>query len=252
MGRLDGRVTIVTGAATGLGAGTVPGLVAEGATVVVTALGEKEAAAVAEPVGAVAMALDVTDEAAWQQVVSAVEERFGSVDVLVNNAGIMLPDLLESATAEQFHQHFAVNTIGPFLGIKTVIAPMRRAGGGSIINIGSTEAFTVFPGAGAYSASKHALRAVTNTAAFELGPDNIRVNTLNMGGVDAGMANADDHSGIDWEAFFRTIPLGRLGSIQEVTRAVVFLACDDSSFCTAADLVLDGGKNSGHFVPMKG
>jgi len=248
MGKHDGKTVIVTGAARGLGEVIAAGLAGEGATVVATDKAES-VRDVAARAGAHAALLDVTDLEAWERVVAEAEEAHGHVHALVNNAGVLEPAPMEQATAADYERHFAVNAIGPALGIRAVAPALRRAGGGSIVNIGSTESFTVFPGAAAYSASKFALRAITNTAAFELGADRIRVNTIDLGGIDIGMAT--DYEGMDWETFYKTIPLGRLGLPDEVTGVVSFLISDESGYCTAADFVLDGGKNSGHFLPLR-
>jgi NAD(P)-dependent dehydrogenase (short-subunit alcohol dehydrogenase family) len=188
LGRLDGRVALVTGAAArGIGRACVAALVREGARVLATDVEEGGLAALGSAHGdAVATALhDVIEEADWVRVVAGAEERFGRLDVLVNNAGITLAKPLEEHTLEEFRRINAVNYRGPFLGMKHVVPAMRRAGGGSIVNISSVAGHSAVPGYAAYSASKGGVRMMTKAVALECGAerDGIRANSIHPGPI---------------------------------------------------------------------
>jgi 3alpha(or 20beta)-hydroxysteroid dehydrogenase len=243
VGRLDGKVAVISGGARGQGAAEARLFAAEGARVVVGDVLDDEGRAVAAELGpeAAYAPLDVTDEAGWAAVVELAEERFGPVDVLVNNAGILQFQALHKMDLADFERILRVNLTGVFLGMKAVVPSMVRAGGGSIVNISSTAGLQGLPGLGAYVASKWGVRGLTKTAAIDLGPKGIRVNSVHPGGIDTPMLE-----GTDPEApFYKRLPVARMGRPEEAARAVLFLASDESSYTTGAELTVDGGATAG-------
>jgi 3alpha(or 20beta)-hydroxysteroid dehydrogenase len=240
---LKGKVALVTGGARGMGAAEVRRLHGAGATVVAADILDEDGAALVESLGARAsyLHLDVTSEEAWFAAVDQVEREFGHLDVLVNNAGILKFNALADTPLTEFREVLDVNLIGTFLGMKAAIPAMKRAGGGSIVNISSTEglAGTVF--CGAYTASKFGVRGITKVAAIEYGADKIRVNSVHPGGIDTPMTRAVmDEEGRKYVGK-RVAGLKRMGEADEVAGVVLFLAGDDSSYCTGAEFVVDGG-----------
>jgi 3alpha(or 20beta)-hydroxysteroid dehydrogenase len=243
MGRLDGKVAIITGGARGQGAAEGRLFAAEGARVVLADVLDDEGRATAEEIGDAAryVHLDVTDEAQWHAAVEAAEAAFGPVTVLVNNAGILHFQALDRTTLEDFDRVLRVNVHGVFLGMKTVTPSMVRAGGGSIVNISSTAGLQGLPRFGAYVASKWAVRGLTKTAAIDLGVNGIRVNSVHPGGIDTPMI-----AGTSGDApFYKRLPVPRMGSADEAARAVLFLASDDASYISGAELAVDGGATCG-------
>jgi 3alpha(or 20beta)-hydroxysteroid dehydrogenase len=243
VGRLDGKVAIVTGAARGQGEAEARLFVAEGARVIVADVLADEGAAVASSLGdaAVFAPLDVTDEDQWQATVNLAEARFGPVDVLVNNAGVLMFQSIDKTDPADFERIMRVNVQGVFLGIRAVTPSMVRAGGGSIVNISSTAGLTGLPFLGAYVASKWAVRGLTKTAAIDLGGKGIRVNSVHPGGIDTPML-----AGTSPDApFYQRLPVPRMGRADEAARAVLFLASDESSYTTGAELAVDGGATCG-------
>jgi 3alpha(or 20beta)-hydroxysteroid dehydrogenase len=248
MSRLEGKVALVTGGARGMGAAEVRRLHGAGATVIAADILDDDGRALVESLGANdagAQAryvhLDVTSEPGWAEVVAGIEQGFGRLDVLVNNAGILSFNAIADTPLEEFRRVLEVNLIGTFLGMKTAIPAMKRSGGGSIVNISSTEglAGTVF--CGAYTASKFGVRGITKVAAIEYGADKIRVNSVHPGGIDTPMTRAVmDEDGRKYVGK-RVAGLKRMGEADEVAGVVLFLASDDSSYCTGAEFVVDGG-----------
>ncbi|MDT4892076.1 MAG: 3alpha(or 20beta)-hydroxysteroid dehydrogenase [Pseudonocardiales bacterium] len=241
-GRLDGRVAIVTGGARGIGEQTVRRFAAEGARVVVTDVLEEAGRAVAADLGDVALfhRHDVSQEGDWQAVVAAATGQFGGVDVLVNNAGIFRKAALEELTVDEFNQVMAVNLRGVFLGMKTVAAPMRARGGGSIVNTSSTSGLTGLAGQVAYGASKWGVRGITKVAAMELGEHKIRVNSIHPGTVDTPMTVGGSNRGNN--------PLQRIGLPVDIANLHLFLASDESSWITGAEITVDGGSLAGRVL----
>jgi 3alpha(or 20beta)-hydroxysteroid dehydrogenase len=248
MGRFDGAVALVSGAARGQGAAEARALVAEGASVVLGDVLDDEGEAVAAGLGERAryVHLDVTDESAWRTALACAEEAFGPPTVLVNNAGIVhFADIVDTSV-EDFRRVLEVNLVGVFLGMKTVAPAMERAGGGAIVNISSSAGLTGLPGVGAYVASKWAVRGITKTAALELGPKGIRVNSVHPGGVDTPMIRDPATTPLEvFEAYTERLPIPRLGRTDDVVALVLFLASDDASYCTGAEFVVDGGQTCG-------
>lgn len=241
-GRLAGKVAVITGAARGMGKSHALAFLAEGAKVVLTDIEPdgREVAEQAGPTSALFLEHDVTDPGRWQEVVGAAEDTFGRVDALVNNAGISIEAPLDQLSIEAYERVVAVNQTSVFHGMRAVVPAMRRAGGGSIINISSLAGLVGGPNAIAYSASKFAVRGMTKVAAIELGRDRIRVNSVHPGAVKTPMLVDNPNYDI-LEKYGSQSPLGRLAESGEVSPLVVFLASEESGFCTGAEFVIDGG-----------
>jgi 3alpha(or 20beta)-hydroxysteroid dehydrogenase len=239
MGRLSGKVAIITGAAGGQGEAEARLFVAEGAQVMITDV-QDQVEQVAADLGDAAAFLkhDVADAAAWAEVVAETLRRFGKVDGLVNNAAIFNPKPLIETTAAELEQHFRVNQLGVFLGMQAVIAPMQAAGAGSIVNIASVSGLRNIPGQYAYAMSKWAVRGMTGNAAAELTRLGIRVN-----GVYPGLINTPMLAGNSEETnarFARSVPIGRMAEPGEVAEVVAFLISDASSYVSGAEIAVDG------------
>jgi 3alpha(or 20beta)-hydroxysteroid dehydrogenase len=246
VGRLDGKVALITGGARGMGKSHARHFVAEGARVVLGDVLDDRGAAVAAGLGPQACRYvhhDVTSEADWAGAVGTALDAFGRLDVLVNNAGVLKFAPITDMPLADFRQVLEVNAVGCWLGMKAVIEPMKTAGGGSIINISSIEGFTGAAGLSAYSASKFAVRGMTKAAASELGQYGIRVNSVHPGGVLTRMvleaAGTSGHS--DGEGFLRSMPLGRFAEPVEISRLVAYLASDEASYSTGSEFIADGG-----------
>jgi 3(or 17)beta-hydroxysteroid dehydrogenase len=249
-GRVEEKVAIVTGAASGIGRGTAQVLASEGARVVITDVNEALGDEAAKAIGGDALFLrhDVSDEASWQSVIAATLDRFGRLDVLVNNAGIIEVADIETTTAEQLRRVLAVNAEGVFFGCKHAIPAMRAGGGGSIVNISSTAGLVGTPPFAAYSASKGAVRVLTKTVAAhcrEKG-DAIRCNSIHPGGIDTPLVRAisrrPEESGIsDVEELAAPGRAIGYGQPEDIGHLVLYLASDESRFMTGAELAIDGG-----------
>jgi len=253
-GRLAGKVALVSGAAQGQGEAEARRFVAEGARVVVGDVNDTKGKAVVESIGDAArfVHLDVTDRDAWDDAVSAAEADFGYVDVLVNNAGVLVFGPLQSLSAEQMQVSLDVNLMGPFNGMQAVYRSMKSAGGGSIVNISSFGGLTGLPMLGAYVASKFAVRGLTKTAAIDFARANIRVNSVHPGGVDTPMTRNPDGTSTDDSAYNQTLPIKRHATVDEIASLVLFLASDESSYCTGSEFVIDGGGLAGIHNLMAG
>jgi 3alpha(or 20beta)-hydroxysteroid dehydrogenase len=249
MGRLDGKVALITGGARGMGKSHVRHFVAEGARVVFGDVLDDRGAAVATGLGEKSCRYvhhDVTSEADWAAAVATALDAFGRLDVLVNNAGVLKFATIADMPLADFRRILEVNAVGCWLGMKAVIEPMTTAGGGSIVNISSIEGFTGAAGLSAYSASKFAVRGMTKAAARELGEFGIRVNSVHPGGVLTRMVlDADGGAERDGDAFLRAMPLARFAKPVEISRLVAYLASDESSYSTGSEFVADGGILSG-------
>lgn len=236
MGRVDGKVVLISGGARNIGAASARLLVAEGAKVVVADLLDDEGSALADELGEAAryVHLDVTSAEDWANAVTTTVAEFGKLNVLFNNAGIFNGAPIQRFKREQWEQMLAVNLTGPFLGIRAATDPMIAAGGGSIINTSSIEGLRGTPWAHGYVASKWGLTGLTKSVALELAPHGIRVNSVHPGRISTP---ATDQMPDD----LIPIPLGRPGQPEEVAAFVLFLASDESSFATGAEFVVDGG-----------
>jgi 3alpha(or 20beta)-hydroxysteroid dehydrogenase len=240
-GKLQGKIAIVTGGSRGQGASHVRAMVREGARVAFTDVRVELGEALAAEVGDAAMFIqhDVSKPKDWDRVVAATEAAFGPINVLVNNAGIVFLKLLQEMTFEEYERVIAVNQTSVFLGMKAVLASMRRAAGGSIINISSAVAHKGIRGNLAYTAAKAAIGGMGRVAALEFTSDNIRVNTVLPGIIDTPMVDEPDADRV--AAMIEGIPVKRMGSPAEVSNLIVYLASDDSSYSTGSEFVVDGG-----------
>ena len=236
MGRVDGKVALISGGARGMGESHARLLVAEGAKVVIGDILDDQGKAVADDLGDAAryVHLDVTQPDQWQAAVSTAVQDFGNLDVLVNNAGIVNLGQLRTFDLAKWHQILDVNLTGTFLGMQAAVDPMTEAGGGSIINISSIEGIRGAPMVHGYVATKWAVRGLTKSAALELASQKIRVNSIHPGFIRTPMTKhlPDD---------MVTIPLGRPAESREISTFVVFLASDESSYATGTEFVVDGG-----------
>jgi 3alpha(or 20beta)-hydroxysteroid dehydrogenase len=247
-GDLEGKVALISGSARGMGEEEARLFAAQGAKVVLADVldeeGEKAAAAIGG--AAIFQHLDVTDESQWQVAVARAESSFGKLDVLVNNAGILRYGPIETTTLEEYELVLRVNQIGPFLGMKTAIPALRRAGGGSIVNISSMAGMRGIAGLVAYSSSKFAVRGMTKVAALELGRDGIRVNSVHPGGVETPMTRPLGEQTDASQPREYTTPIARIGRPDEIAQLVLFLASEKSSYCTGSEFLVDGGDMAGH------
>ena len=243
-GRLDGKVALISGAARGQGAAHAELFANEGARLVLGDILEKEVHVVADEIRAAggaaeAILLDVTRPVDWVAAVEFAEGTFGRLDVLVNNAGIIDEGGATDEELEAWHRVIAVNQTGMFLGMKTAVPAMRRAGGGSIINVSSTLGVVVADDYIAYQATKGAVRQMTRSAALSYVKDGIRVNTICPGFIETPMTDELEDEIRDHD--IGMTPMARAGKPIEVSYAVIYLASDESSFVTGSDLVVDGG-----------
>ena len=244
MGRLDGKVALITGAARGQGEAEARLFVAEGARVVLTDVLDAEGEIVAKDLGDAAAYLhhDVTDELAWQATVDKTIDRFGGIDVLVNNAGIFTVAPTATMALEDYRRVIDVNQVGVFLGMKAVSPHMAARASGSIVNISSIAGLQGSAGTVAYTASKFAVRGMTKVVAKELAPFGVRVNSVHPGIIETPMLTGFSAFGDDvLDRITERIPAGKIATADDVARVVLFLASGDSSYCTGAEFVVDGG-----------
>lgn len=253
MGDFDGKVAIITGGARGIGEATARALVAAGAKVMITDVLTAEGKAVAGDLGDDALfhPHDVRDGKQWAVVVGETEGHFGRVDILVNNAGVggAWFQRLEDTPVEDVRSMVDINLMGTIIGMQTAIPALRRTGGGTIINISSTNGIMSSNALSIYSATKWAVRGLTKAAALELGPDNIRVCSVHPGGVDTPMANVQGLSREEFNRNFQNFPLRRACDPAEIAEGILFLASAHGAYCTGNELVIDGGLTAGVYYP---
>ena len=240
MARLEGKVAIITGAARGMGAAHARRFVAEGAKVVLTDLNVEEGTVLANELGENALFVEqnVTSADEWANVVAQAEKTFGPVNVLVNNAGISVNKSFLQMTEEEYRRIVDINQVSVFLGLKTVVPSMQKAGGGSIVNISSING--IVGGAVGYTDTKFAVRGITKAAAMECSYYGIRVNSVHPGVIETPMVTEGDAVEAIKE-FAKHIPLKRMAQPEEVTNLVLFLASDESSYSTGSEFIVDGG-----------
>ena len=247
MGRLDGKVALISGGAKGQGAAETRLFVREGAKVVFGDIldddGKKVEAEIRGAGGeATYVHLNVTREADWRAAVATAVDRYGKLNVLVNNAGILFRAPIEDTTEAAWDRIMAVNVKGVFLGTKAAIPAMRQAGGGSIINISSVAGLVGSPqNTAAYSATKGAVRIFTKSTAIQHAKDKIRSNSVHPGPIATDMIKDSLENKAAWEQRLRRLPMGRVGTAEEVAYGVIYLASDESSYMTGSELVIDGG-----------
>ena len=247
-GRLEGKVAIVTGGSRGTGEATARRFVREGARVVLADVLDELGRRVAGELGDAALYvhLDVTSEAEWAACLERTLAHFGRIDVLVNNAAVLHIAPLEQTALADWERLVRVNQTGPFLGIKTVAKAMRAAGGGSIVNVSSIDGLEGMSYVSAYASTKWALRGLAKCAALELGPDGIRVNTVcPAGGSDEMAAPWRPPGSKDTSGYMDKRPIPRRGTVEEIAAMILFLASDESSYCTGSELLVDGGMLAG-------
>jgi 3alpha(or 20beta)-hydroxysteroid dehydrogenase len=251
MNRLNNKVAIVTGGARGMGADTCRLFVQEGAKVVIADVLEQEGTALAAELGEVACfhRLDVSDEANWQQLVEQTVERFGRIDVLVNNAAVLVFGAITDLAKSDFERALSINLLGTFLGIKAVAPKMQTQRGGSIVNISSVDGMRGVNAFPAYVASKWGVRGLTKSAALELGHHGVRVNSVHPGGMNTQMANPRGLAADELNKDYRQVPLQRIGEPIEIARAILYLASDEASYCNGSELTVDGGMVAGAYYP---
>ncbi|MEV0384244.1 glucose 1-dehydrogenase [Nonomuraea sp. NPDC050643] len=246
MGMLDGKVALITGGARGMGAAHVRLFLEEGARVVFGDVLDEEGKALAEETGATYVRHDVTSVEEWERAVATATDAYGKLDVLVNNAGILKFRRIAEMSPDDFDRIIDVNLKGTWLGIKSVIEPMKAAGRGAVVNISSIEGFVGAEGLSAYAASKFGIRGVTKSAARELARFKIRVNSVHPGAINTSMAmDPDIMQEVDADAFVKSMVIKRFAKPVEVSHVVAFLASDRSSYCTGSEFTVDGGLLTG-------
>ncbi len=252
MGKLQGKVAIVTGGARGIGGATAKIFVDEGATVVIADVLDADGEKTAKELGAAASFrhLDVTDEAAWKKLVAETVERLGRVDVLVNTAAIVLFKELLAIELAEFKRVLDINLTGTFLGLQSVAPVMIKQKKGSIINFSSVDGLRGTNSLGAYAASKWGVRGLTKVAAMEFGHHGVRVNSVHPGGVNTAMGNLGNQTEEELNRSYTRQPIQRISRPSEIGQVVAFLASDESSYMCGAELVVDGGMTIGNYYDM--
>lgn len=240
MGKLDGKVALITGGARGIGAEDARVLAAEGAKIVVCDLLDEEGQAIAQEVSGAYQHLDVTSESEWQAAIAFAEKTFGPVDILINNAGVVGFTPLDTCDLDEWNRVIGINLTGTFLGIRYVADSMKRAGGGVIINMSSTAGLMGYSQLGAYVASKWGVRGLTKSAALDLAQYKIRVVSVHPGPIETPMT-----AGLD--VGFSRRPIPRIGQPSEVAAMTLFLVAD-ATFSTGTEFVLDGGATIGEMM----
>ncbi|NRA42887.1 MAG: glucose 1-dehydrogenase [Pseudomonadales bacterium] len=250
--RLAGKTAIITGAAQGMGAVTAKTFIEQGANVILADVQVDKGQALADSLGdkAAFIKLDVTCEDDWAAAV-ALAENFGPLNVVVNNAGILVFNAIKDQSSADYNRVLNINLTGCYNGIRAAIEPMKRAGGGAIINISSVDGLQSKNSLSAYSSAKWGMRGLSKAAALELGPYGIRVNTVHPGGVATEM-HAKDGKGSDdsANAFYKDHAIPRVGQPKEVALMSAFLASDEASYSTGSEFKVDGGWSAGMRIPF--
>lgn len=240
--RVSGKVVLITGAASGMGASHARTLASEGAKIVIADIDEESGASVAQEIGddqAIFFKLDVSDYENWDQVIDRTIERFGKLDALINNAGIFSAGSVEDASLSDWDKTMAIDLTGTFYGMKAAVPQMKNNSTSSIINISSIAGVTGFKGRAAYSAAKWGVQGLTKTSALDLGPYNIRVNSIHPGSVETPLT-ANLKRGLG------QVPLGRAAQVEEISYLVVYLVSDESTFTSGGTFTVDGGETAGN------
>jgi 3alpha(or 20beta)-hydroxysteroid dehydrogenase len=242
--RLADKIAIVSGGARGIGRAIADRFVAEGARVMVGDLQLPENGNLDDERVRFER-LDVCDRDSWNSIVAKCCEAFGAPNVLVNNAGVMIPSAIADTDGSEYRTSFDINVLGAVFGMQAVIAGMREHGGGSVIIVSSTASSVGAAGFASYAASKAANMSLAKSAALELGPLAIRVNSLHPGGVETPMSQGPAFDGFDQDAFYARFPIPRIAQPEEIAGAAAFLASDDSGFATGSQFFIDGGQLAG-------
>ncbi|NIB40323.1 glucose 1-dehydrogenase [Pseudomaricurvus alkylphenolicus] len=249
--RLQDKIALITGGARGIGAACAEMFAREGAKVAIADRRADEGQSLCAelnskvPGSAIFVEFDISNEDAWAKAVTDVESSFGKINVLVNNAGMIRVMPFEKTDVSTFKKVVDTNLLGTFLGMKAVLEGMKEAGGGSIINFSSVQGLEGREGLAAYSSTKFGIRGLTKTTAIELGPYGIRVNTVIPGPTRTKMTERPGWTDEQYNAAYGKYPLGRMASASEVANVALFLASDESSFCTGGDFAADGGVSVG-------
>ena len=248
--RLENKVALISGGARGMGATEAKMFAREGAKVVIGDILEKEGRRTEDEISesggeCLFVRLDVTKDEDWQNAVAAAVGRFGNLNILVNNAGISTTGAIEEMSVADWDRTMDINAKGVFLGTKHAIPVMKTGGGGSIVNISSGAGIAPQPGtSGAYAASKGAVRIFTKTTAVQYAKDGIRCNSVHPGPVETSMLHRTRSDASELEAMIGRVPLGRVGTPEEIAYGVLYLASDEASFVTGSELVIDGGRTA--------
>jgi 3alpha(or 20beta)-hydroxysteroid dehydrogenase len=251
MGKLDGQVALISGGARGQGEQQARFFAREGAAIAIGDVLEEDGQRVAESINdtggqAMFQKLDVTEASSWQSMVDEAVAQFGRLDIVINNAGIARVKLIEDSSLEDYREVIRVNQLGVWLGMKAAIPALKEAGGGCIINTSSIAGLQGSAGLGAYVSSKFAVRGMTKVAALELGPYNIRVNSVHPGPIDTPMIRDPNIRRGSEEEFdlSRDLAITRVGHADEVAKMMLFIAAD-ATYSTGAEFVIDGGMTAG-------
>ena len=247
---LEGKVAIVTGAARGIGLAIASDFIEAGIKHVICAdILKQELTQIKQSAAISTAELNVCDESQWQMLIKQTQDIHGSIDILVNNAGVLSFGLLEDIKPDEFRRLMEVNVTGTFLGMQAVIPCMKTAGSGAIVNTSSASGMMPSNFISAYAASKFAVRGLSRSAALELGPFGIRVNTVHPGGVNTPMTNPMSANQDDVDKGYGFVPLQRGCSAAEIAKGVTYLASNAASYCNGTELVIDGGMTAGVYFP---
>lgn len=251
MGRLEGKVAIITGAAQGMGEATARLFASEGAKVVVADVLEDEGKKVAADIGdaAIFCKLDVREEDQWKAAVQAAVDAFGKLTTLVNNAAVLHFTAAENIEKADLERVLGINVIGPLMGMKHAIPELTKNDQSVIVNISSVDGLRGSNGLIAYTASKWAVRGITKSLAYEFGPRGVRVVSVHPGGVNTKMGNPSGDTGEELARPYRSVPLQRIGEPEEIARATMFVCSDDASYVSGAEIAVDGGWTAGRYEP---
>ena len=246
--RLHGKVALVSGGARGIGEGIVRRFISEGARVVIGDILVAEGQALAAELGDAAMfvSLDVTSRTQWDSAVTAAVAKFGGLDCLVNNAGVIIFKTVDDLSEAEIRRILNINVLGVMLGTQAAIPALEQRGG-SIINMSSADGISGANALSAYCASKFAVRGFTKSCALELGPRGIRVNSIHPGGIVSAMTNPGNFDRSIIDKAYRIYPAQRAGDPEDIAAAAAFLASDDARYCFGTELSVDGGLNAGHY-----
>jgi 3alpha(or 20beta)-hydroxysteroid dehydrogenase len=250
MQRLTGKVALVTGGSRGIGEGIVRRFVAEGAQVMITDVLDKEGEALAQELGQAYTHLDVVSRSQWDEAIAATEVRFGRLDCLVNNAGVLVFKRLDDLSEADIRKIIDINLIGTMFGAQAAIPALERAGGGSIINMSSADGIVGANSLTAYCASKFGVRGFTKALALELGHRGIRVNSIHPGGIVTAISNPTNLPREVVDQGYKIYPAQRAGDPHDIGAAAAYLASDDAAYCMGTELLVDGGLVAGHYYAM--